>query len=263
MNSYTLKNLIKNLSASPQVRSIFTTGTTASGYNPSSDIDLVVILDNNRENVKSIYTTIENRFADIFFYDVDFVKKLHKMESVNASSFEGMFIGWLTKGKIEYDTDDILKNFKTKIIEHPPQQTITEQEKRDFWIKVNYNLIANTRYYESKDTLYHEALEIRLLYSVIELITAYFSFRNVPWRGEKTAVKYFKEHDQEYYSIFQKCVSSSNLEEKIKQYTLLAESTFFGEFKKWPSDFVIGISNKTGFDANIAKWWMGLFEDNK
>ena len=68
--SYT--EIIHSLQASLRVRGIFATGTTASTLTPSSDIDLVVIVDKNIEEIKSVYTTIENRFADIFFFDVAF-----------------------------------------------------------------------------------------------------------------------------------------------------------------------------------------------
>ena len=113
-----------------------------------------------------------------------------------------MFVEWLSKGKIEHDPDELLRAFKDGIREKPLMQKIPDSEKRDFWIKTNYNFIANSRYYRSGDELYHQALELRLLYSVSELISAYFSFRNVPWRGEKAAVEYFQYNDPEFFAAF-------------------------------------------------------------
>lgn len=66
--------LIKKLKTSPRVRGIFTTGTTASKLIPYSDIDLVIILDKNREGIKSVFTIIENHFSDIYFLMLSFIK---------------------------------------------------------------------------------------------------------------------------------------------------------------------------------------------
>ena len=83
-----LAKLMEELKSSPRVRGIFVTGTTASGLSPSSDIDLVVILDENKEKIRSVYTTVEGHFSDIFFFDVDFLKQLQGKGNVLANDFE-------------------------------------------------------------------------------------------------------------------------------------------------------------------------------
>ena len=144
MKNLTLKNLIEKLKSSPKVKGVFSTGTTATGLTPSSDIDLIIILDKNSEDIKSIYTTVENRFADIFFFDVDFLNQLKEKGEVLGNNFSGIFFSWLAKGKIEYDPESILADFKSKIGENLPTQKITDSEKRDVWIKTNYNFICNS-----------------------------------------------------------------------------------------------------------------------
>ncbi len=253
-----LSNLIEKLKSSPRVKGIFSTGTTAAQMNPSSDIDLVVVIDKNLEDIKSVYTMIENRFADIFFFDIDFLKQLEDKREVSGNNFDGMFLAWLKKGKIEYDPENLLQPLKSKIEETPPIQKVAHSEKRDFWIKTNYNFIANSRYYNSQDELYHQALELRLLYSVIELITAYFSFRDIPWRGEKTAVQYLEQNDPAFWATFQKYSESNTLPEKMKYYEQLFDKIFFGEYQKWGKDFIIPISNKNGYDSELSYFWNNL-----
>src|SRR3989338_1810815 len=221
MEQSSLTNLIEQLKLSPRVRGIFSTGTTATKLTPSSDIDLVIILDKNDEAIKSVYTKIGNYFSDIFFFDIDFINQLKDRQEVSGNNFDGMFLEWLAKGKIEYDPDNLLLILKNKISGTPPLQKVADSEKKDFWIKTNYNFIANSRYYNSSDELYHKALEFLLLYSVIELITAYFSFRAIPWRGEKVAVKYLEQNDQEFLGIFKKYSESNTLAEKMKYYEQL------------------------------------------
>lgn len=255
-----LANLIEKLKASQRVKGIFSTGTTATTLTPSSDIDLIVVLDKNPEEVKSIFTTIENRFSDIYFFDIEFLNQLKDRNEVSGNNPDGMFLEWLQKGKIEYDSENLLVNLKSKIEKTPPIQKIDDSEKRDFWIKTNYNFIANSRYYNSKNEIYNKALELRLLYSVIELITAYFSFRGIPWRGEKSAIKYLELNDPDFLSIFEKYSRSNSLTEKMEYYTRLFHAIFFGEYQKWKDDFVVAISSKNQYDQRLNSFWDNLTE---
>jgi len=253
-----LSNLMEKLKSSPRVKGIFSTGTTATKMNPSSDIDFVVVIDKNLEDIKSVYTMIENRFSDIFFFDIDFLKQLKDKSEVSGNNFDGIFLEWLKKGKIEYDPENLLQLLKSKIEKTSPMQKVANSEKRDFWIKTNYNFIANSRYYNSKDEFYHKALELRLLYSVIELITAYFSFRGIPWRGEKAAVKYLEQNDPDFLATFQKYSESNTLAEKMKYYEQLFDKIFFDEYQKWEKDFIIPISNKNEYDPKLSYFWNDL-----
>lgn len=258
MQHPSLANVIEKLKSSPRVKGVFSTGTTATALSPSSDIDLVVIVDQNSEGIKSVYTMIENRFSDVFFFDIDFINDLGDKSEVSGNNFDGMFIEWLLKGRIEHDPEGMLSDLKTKFQENPPFQKVADSEKRELWIKTNYNFIANSRYYNSKDEIYHKALELRLLYSVIELVTAYFSFRDIPWHGEKTAIKYLEQNDQSFLSIFEEYSKSSSLEEKMKSYTALFEAIFFGEYQKWEDDFVIAVSSENQYDKSLSQFWNGL-----
>ena len=57
MKSTSLTNLIEKLKLSPRVKGVFSAGTTATKLTPSSDIDLIIIIDKNSEEIKSIFTT--------------------------------------------------------------------------------------------------------------------------------------------------------------------------------------------------------------
>lgn len=258
INNLSLANVIERLKSSPRVRGIFTAGTTALKLTPSSDIDLIIILDKNSEEIKSVYTMIKNRFSDIFFFDIDFVKKLNGKQKVSGNDFDGMFLEWLASGKVEYDQENLLLPLKAKISKKPPSQKVADSEKRNYWIKTNYNFIANLRYYNSKDKLYHQALEIRLFYSVIELIVAYFYFRNIPWRGEKCAIKYFKKNGRGFFSIFQAYSKSDNIKDKMRYYEKMFNKIFINEYQKWEDNFVIPISNQNQYDKKMINFWKKL-----
>lgn len=257
-----LRNLIDKLKSSPRVKGIFTTGTTATKMNPSSDIDFVVVLDKNPENIKSVYTMIENRFTDVFFFDIAWLNELQDKSEVSGDNFDSLFLEWLVKGKIEHDPENILSALRQRISENPPLQKITDSEKRDFWIRTNYNFIANWRYYNSQDEVYRKALELRLLHSVSELMTAYFSFRDMPWRGEKTAVKYLEQNDKEFLSTFEKYSKSASLDEKFKHYGELFNAIFFSDYQKWEDDFIVPIAKQNQYSQELVSFW-GKLTDNE
>lgn len=258
MKNLSLSDLAEKLKSSPRVKGIFTTGSTAGKMSPSSDIDIVVVLDRNSEKIKSIYTLIENRLADIFFLDFGFVARLKNKKVVSANDLEGMVVEWLAHGKIEYDPTGALFTLKAKIDEEPPRQRIHDSEKRDLWIKVNYNFIANFRHHNSPDEIYHQALELRLLYSVIELVVAYFSFRDIPWRGEKAAVKYLKQNDAVFFSALLAWLESSDRNEKMNHYQRLFEMVFFGKYQKWPDDFIVPLSDHNRDEEELISFWQAI-----
>ena len=241
------------------MKEIFTTGTSVSKLTPASDLDLIVILDKNSEGIKSVFTTIGNHFSDVFFFDVDFLNQLSKKREVLGNTFDGMFVAWLSTSEIAYDTEHLLRNLKEKIAASHFTQKVSDVEKTDVWVKTNYNFIANSRYYNAGDKLYRRALELRLLYSVSELITAYFSFRGMPWRGEKAAVRYFEEHDKKFLETFRKYSASGSLEKKMKYYRALFAKVFFGTYRRWEKGFIVPISNVGNrFDPGLRRFWSEL-----
>jgi predicted nucleotidyltransferase len=258
-----LQTTIHQLSLSPRVKGIFTTGSTATGLAPSSDIDLVVILDDNREGIKSAYTMIEGKFADIFFFDLAFVKRCAKLNTIPANGFEGIFLTWLAKGRIEKDEREILTNLKTTAQKKVKTLKISTEEKRDHWFKINYNYIANKRYFNSDNGLYHDALEFRLLYSVSELIVAYFVFRDIPWRGEKEAVMHLKKDDRNTYACFTKYFKSQTVNDRYMSYAKLFKRVLVSSDQQWDKDFLVIVNSKHQIEESLTTFWNKLLVSEK
>ena len=64
-----LSQIIKKLGKHQDVDGVFVTGSQGDDYKPYSDIDLVIILNDNHHKISSLYTWIDEKFADIFFFD--------------------------------------------------------------------------------------------------------------------------------------------------------------------------------------------------
>lgn len=237
----TLKEVTAQLEANPVVDAAFLTGSFAQGTSsPSSDMDLVVILKENDKQIRSVYAWIDGVFADIFFFDranIVHVKNAEKIASASPE-LESSFIAWLAKSKILFDKTGEVTNLKAdpSLIE---KYGVLENEKTSIAQRINYNRVANKRYFLSNDPHYHEALALRLLYSVSELIVGYLTLRGISWEGEKFAIAYLKEESLDFYNSFQKFLNSKDLTGKYQAYETMCEKVFPPGSTWWTQENII------------------------
>ncbi len=231
MNS--LKKIIEKLQAIEDVDSVFITGSYGiANPKPYSDIDLVIILKKNKNGIYSFYRWIDGVFADIFFFDLADLKRIKSKAEKLKNPMDSIFMAWLKKADIKFDKSRTLSNMKLTADKNETAVVLIK-EKQTFWQKINYNFVANKRYFDSNNELYREALELRLLYSVIELICGFLALRNVAWRGEKEAVLYLKSNHPDFYKLFQEYSKSATLETRFGLYEQMCRMTFTDDYKKW------------------------------
>ncbi|MFA6405448.1 MAG: nucleotidyltransferase domain-containing protein [Candidatus Paceibacterota bacterium] len=230
MNS--LDKIIENLKSNDAVDAVFLTGSNHNNEAKTySDIDLVVILKENKNELYSLYRWIDEVFTEAFFFDLGDLKRIEDQSDKYDNEMDLIFIAWLKKSDIKFDKSGTLTSLKQKMVD--TNDIVLEKIKKNLWQKINYNYVANKRYFESNDSLYHEALELRLLYSVIEVVCGYIQFRNVAWKGEKEAVKYLKSNHQDFYDIFKSYSISNNLADKFRFYEQMVDLVFTDKYKKW------------------------------
>ena len=165
---------------------------------------------------------------------------------------------WLKKGEIRFDKSGELT--KLKILEKEikvPQTQIFRS-----WNNTNYNFEANTRYFNSNNPVYHEALEIRLMYSIPQVICIYLDFIGKPWEGEKKALAYFKENDLDFYNLFLKYTQATNLAERFNIYKQMVKRVFSlnPKYKVWDKTEIIAKSQREQFENNedLVNFWKNL-----
>lgn len=246
-----LQKIINTLSKNDNVDALLLCGSTATGMQTkSSDHDLVLIVQDKPEKLLSLFTYINGLPADIFFYLSDDIKRIVLDKQVKEGC-EIWLTHWLPKGKISFDKSGDLSKLQSMIseIQYPIDTSAGTSA-----YKINYNLVNNTRYFESSDPLYHSALEIRLLYSIVEALVGYFSMRHIYWEGEKKAIQYLEDKDPEYLTIFQKAARASNLQDKFTAYRELVEESFTSEYPKWDKDVVVSI------EGDFGAFWKDLLK---
>lgn len=252
-----LQNIIENLKKKEQVDAVFLTGSRGVTKKSYSDIDLIIILKENTVRIESVYTWINDTFADIFFFDHNDLKEIENAPWLPTNKMIGNLFSWLKDGDIEFDKSGEL----TKLQSKTKELKIDRADKENYWWNINYNFETNTRYFKSKDPLYHEALELRLLYSVSQLISGYFAFRDIPWRGEKNAIKYLKEKDMTFYEYFVRYSKSSVLKDKFEYYEQMVKYVFVSEYSLWSREKTyakLKDLNAGKDEPELVKYWKNL-----
>lgn len=253
---YDLNNLIKTLNLNNDVDAVFLTGSHADGTDkPYSDIDLIIVLNENTAHLESVFTYINGTFADIFIFDQS---DLQKMSDGSRDSLYSVFMSWLKYSDIKFDKSGKTTKLK-KITDIKSVNKKEDNSKQNVLQKINYNYICNLRYFDSEDSIYHEALQVRLLYSLIGLITGYFTLRDMQWKGEKNAVKYLKENDSDFYTKWQQYFKTTELSSKVKLYKSLVKLTLPDADMLWDTNLTY-LKGKNG-ERNTVKlknYWKKL-----
>lgn len=264
-----LQNIIKSLEKNELVDACFLTGSYGNhSATESSDIDVIIILKENKESIESIFTWIDGVFADIYFFDLNNLKKIQEVSCLPSEFAEAehkmvtLLYNWSKKADVQFDKSGVL----TQVIQLQREVKINDEKKYRSWLEVNYNFEANTRYFNSGKSLYKEALEMRLLYSVIGVICAYFDFKDQDWQGEKNAVMYLKNNDQAFYGLFVAYTKSTDLESRFNYYAMMVDVVFGidKKYSKWKREEIIAKPKHgqlVGNDGDLVTFWNNLIKE--
>ncbi len=247
--------VVEALQKNAGVEAAFFTGSHGTNsQSNNSDIDLVVIFQKNTDNLRSVYTWIDGMFADVFFFDHEDLKRIQETSVTPANSMDGILITWLSKATVAFDKDG-LTTALAQDKELSKRLHLTDQEKRDWWQQINYNLVTNTRYFNANTPTYKEALGLRLLYCTAFLVNGYLALRDIPWRGEKEAFAYMKEDGQAFLAAYEQYQAARSIEDKFAAYKTMAEHVFPNEYAVWTTDSVV-VNGKEGTrdEKSISTW---------
>ncbi|MCX6702990.1 MAG: nucleotidyltransferase domain-containing protein [Candidatus Wolfebacteria bacterium] len=247
-----LQELIENLKSQERVDAAFLTGSFgALEANKFSDIDLVVISGKNAENIKSVYEKIDGIFADIFFFDKTDLERLLDMKELDGNSTDGILLSWIAKADIKFDKSGLVGKIKNRASEI--RLFVSDIEKRNVLQQISYNHIQNRRHFDSGENKYREALKIRLMYSVVELITGFLALRGESWRGEKSAINFIKVTDSYFYQLFLDFDKKADIENKMKIYEEMVKRVLPQGISLYSYDGPICLSKDKNTEEEIDK----------
>lgn len=221
-----LETVLARLQQRPEVDGIILAGTTSGEQlTPYSDYDIIIMLNTVplHRALNVAYTTIDERIADIVFVTTEEAQSILTLQPVVPDhDRRGHLMYWVHSGEIIFDRYGLLAELKARPWSDDWIDITGNEDTFQTWFSINYNLKHAQRMIQSDDPVYLMALDVRLLYSLLDVWMAYFRLRKIAWRGEKAAVRYLQEHDPEFLAQFQTAMHTPDRAHKVTLYANLA-----------------------------------------
>ena len=114
----------------------------------------------------------------------------------------------------------------------------------------------------STDPRYHEAIDVRFLYQLLDLFFGYFRARGMPVFGEKDALRHLQAHDRPYLELFRACLHEVDRARRVELYGELVGRTIAPIGSVWPPGrTAITVQGATPERVEEAlRFWDALFE---
>lgn len=226
-NAMTLEAVIARLAAHDAVDGILLMGSTGAGIlTPASDYDLLLVLAELPVPLRMVNTWIDGRLTEVYCTTVRGVERIAADPAAYSDvDEEGAIAAWLRTGRIAHDRAGRLARAQQAARAAPPPALPGEREIYAAWLKIGYNVAQAKRYLSSDDPISQEAVDLRLLYSLMEVVAHYFTVRGLRWRGEKPALQYLAAHDPAYLDWLRQCLAETDRGRKVRQYEDLARLT--------------------------------------
>jgi len=172
----TLEEVLAHLMQHEEVDGIVMLGSASKNtLTPTSDYDLFLCLSHMPAPLSVALTWIDSRLTDLMFLSITFLDQFLSDETIilSTDSYEGSVLYRLPTAQIVLDRHGRLKRVKQSI--HTSQRITTPPDEDIYmtWFNLNFNLLHTKRMLTSDDPTYAMAIDFRLLYSLVDLWTAY------------------------------------------------------------------------------------------
>ena len=224
----TLHELIERLSKNDIVDGMATIGSTGEGIlDATSDYDVLIVLTKMPLPLKGGVIYLDGRLTDIVFATTNEINRLSdtSQDSVVMNSFEGKLAKWMTTAQVVIDRHGRLERLRHRAQSGLSTKPLSDGEVHSKRRHASYNVAQTRRILRSDDPTYLTAVDLRLLYQLADLMVDYFTIRDLPWDGEKAAVRYWVSHDPSYLELFKNCMAEKERARKADMYVELAEAT--------------------------------------
>lgn len=231
-----LDTLLARLQRHPDVDALLLMGSSAARMGPTSDIDLLIVVDAMPVALTSLSTRIGGRAGDVYLMTTHRIDAYMAQDGpFDANDWGGKLVSWLRTGRIVYDRSGRLNRLAEQTYSDR-RLTISEDAIYEAWYRVNYNLRHNQRLFASDDPLLQATVDTRLLFSLHELLTAYLLMRRIPWRGDRAAIDYIRQHDDGFWERYEVCLETVDRKLKFALYEALAEIALEPAGGVWDDD---------------------------
>ncbi len=222
------ETLVERLKASPAVDGLMLIGSSAQGaLNEHSDRDLLIVLNERPITITNGAIFCEGILVDLIIEMRDGVEELAATEpgSISLNDYGAPFFNWFSTGRIVLDRSGCLGRLRDRLASDEVGPVLTEGGPISRADRALYNLAQTRRMSQSTDSVYQQAVDLRMLYQLADLMVDYFTLRGMAWAGEKEAIRYWQLSVPEYLDLFMRCYWERDRDERVRLYGELVEAT--------------------------------------
>ena len=233
------ESLVERLKESPRVDGLLLLGSTGqSSLNAFSDRDLLIVLDECDLKITNGAVFCDDVLVDLVFATRQQVQDLTTAEpgSISLSDSRASFFNWVPSGTIAFDRCGCLESLRNALRRSDSSPKLTEGESVKRADRALYNLAQTQRMSGSPDPVYQQAVDLRMLYQLSDLMVDYFNLRGLPWRGEKEAIRYWQSSAPGYMDLFMRCCWERRRAERVRLYAELVNATIEPVDFQWDAD---------------------------
>ena len=260
------ETLVERLKTSPLVDGLMLMGATGHPMqNPHSDRDLLVVLTERPLSVANGTAFCDGVLVDLVITTQQDIRTLAHAEpgSISLSDPRSTYINWMPHGTIVLDRCGRLENLREKIVRGDIFASFGEGESIARADKALYNLAQTERMLHNPDDVYQQAIDLRMVYQLADLMVDYFLVRGMPWTGEKDAIRCWQTSDPDYFDLFTECCQATNKPERIRLYRQLVAATMEPVGFTWDDGPMFSMSRQAdmtpeNLDAARAFWQLLL-----
>ena len=233
------ESLVERLKESHNVDGLLFLGSTGqSTLNAHSDRDLLIVLDECDPSITNGTVFCDDTLVDLVIVTRQQVEDLIKAElgSISLSDSRASFFNWVPPGVIVLDRCGCLDLLRNALRRNESSPKLTEGESVSRSDHAIYNLAQTQRMSGSPDSVYQQAVDLRMLYQLSDLMVDYFGLRGLPWRGEKEAIRYWQSFDPGFIDLFMRCCWERCRAERVRLYAELVHATIEPIGFQWDTD---------------------------
>jgi len=267
----TFDEALARLTASKIVDGIALFGSRVATANDMvSDYDLLLLVTHLPVRIFQMLTHIHGRMADVVFVETEMADRLLETpNAVQTNSFEGLFLLKMHAAYIVYDASGRLNRVQQWVKHDKPfGDWLLPSPYPDLyaaWFWQNHGLYHLKRMVQSNDPLYQTAVDMMLLSCLSGVCRAYYCVRQLPWQGEKAAIRYLQSHDPDYLALLRECLATVDRMHKLDLYEQLVSYSLAPAGPVWkPGITAVYLADPTQHATHTEAaltFWENLFAE--
>ena len=231
--------LVERLTENHNVDGLLFLGSTGqSDLNAYSDRDLLIVVDECDPMITNGTVFCDDILIDLVIVTRQAVEDLIAAElgSTSLSDSRTIYFNWVLSGIIALDRCGCLGRLRNTLERSESRPKLPEGESVSRSNHALYNLAQTRRMSGSPDSVYQQAVDLRMLYQLSDLMVDYFNLRELPWRGEKEAIRYWRSFDPGYIDLFMRCYWDRDRVQRVRLYAKLVSATIEPVGFQWDND---------------------------